>query len=113
MTEGAVVMSQAVTIGHSPGPWRASKDDSRRVSIRAANGQAIALMSGTTSFARQRDANAALLAAAPELLAASKALIEVLDQQGVRKVALEMRVPLYERAADLIDAIAKAESKQP
>jgi hypothetical protein len=99
---------------HTPGPWRMETHDVREYSggshvgyhVSAADVRAVASMI-------KLEADARLIAAAPELLAASKALIDVLDQQGIRSVALEMRVPLYERAADLIDAIAKAEGRQP
>ena len=46
---------------------------------------------------------------ANRLILAAKELLQVLDQGAIRTCAVQHRVPLYERAADLIDAIGAVE----
>jgi hypothetical protein len=100
------------SLGHSPGPWRMIE---KRV-VDHTGHELVRVTPCTNACGSPRsttevEANARLIASAPELLAAAKALLDVLDHAPIRKVALACGVKLYECSADLIDAIAKAKGK--
>jgi len=62
---------------HTPGPWHTGIDDSDKVF--AADRDGIAVMSGGRRYQAERDANARLIAAAPELLEACRVVRNALD----------------------------------
>lgn len=116
-----------MTSQHTPGPWTVDNDLARsqdgqweRV-ISGPNGEVAALVIATTGDGMgdpvpddERDANAHLIAAAPELLAVLQTLAAHYDrlchsENGERlAVALEMRPDAYAAFA----AIAKATGKE-
>lgn len=95
---------------HTPGPWSAVP-----VRLGLDKAEAYDIIYGDDELILVNDvaseADALLISAAPELLEAAKAIIEVVDQGAIRSASLTFRIPLYERAAELIDAIAKAEGR--
>ena len=87
---------------HSPGPWNITDDWPGRLSIVASDGRIIAV---ANEFGAEKNANARLIAAAPELLDASKFALEELhcpDGDDAECGAL----------AALRDAIATAEDRR-
>lgn len=78
-------MSQTM---HAPGPWIAchDPDDGGEYAIQAANGIHVALTIGNT---RTERANAYLIAAAPELLAALKETLMLLETFSPQGAAVE------------------------
>ena len=62
---------------HTPGPWIATASDNGEWGVDAASGWGIATVAGSAGYGPgndESDANARLIAAAPDLLAACKAL---------------------------------------
>lgn len=59
---------------HTPGPWEVRHDDAEKVE--ANDGEGVAVMSGGHRGTVERAANARLIAAAPELLAALRIIAE-------------------------------------
>jgi hypothetical protein len=64
--------------GHTPGPWHVAKGGLGR-EIRADDGPFIASVYDSTFTYGERNANARLLAAAPDLLDACQAFVAALD----------------------------------
>lgn len=85
---------------HTPGPWHLIKNGPATSSV-SASGQWIATLSTRNNIER---ANARLIAAAPELLAALKYMVAA---QAMRWDAADRRVSLEQASA----AIAKAEGR--
>lgn len=93
---------------HTPGPWHVMKGwDERSWMVDSANGTPIAAVSDTRLNARE---NARLIAAAPELLAALKGLIQ---EEFVFENAQSpnIRAVVSRRVNAALAAIAKAEGK--
>lgn len=99
---------------HSPGPWQLEHTDRDRINVFVPstfgiNVLAIMECGFNEPFESQQQANARLIAAAPELLAAAKA---VLDGLNARIDAAPMTdVPVFDGIAALHSAIAKAECR--
>jgi hypothetical protein len=91
----------AVKQAHTPGPWvvEVGNHDARSITVRGANDLPIAEMWHTAAKSAAEDA--ALIAAAPDLLAACVAVA------GVFQDANDNDLPLY--ALKCRDAIAKAQ----
>lgn len=84
---------------HTPGPWRVHPEDVEKV---IQSSQGVAVMSGMLRDTIEREANARLIASAPDLLAALKCCLVALET-----IPAELRDPgqmLMARAA-----IARAE----
>ena len=65
-------------VQHTPGPWTAYLYDSEPASIEAADGDGPIALVGTDLYdMEERDANARLMAAAPDLLAACEGLLAI------------------------------------
>ncbi|MFA6063839.1 MAG: hypothetical protein WC736_14725 [Gallionella sp.] len=98
------VMREAV--GHTPGPWAAADTLSRTGLINVYGpGRPLPIAIVTGDYKTEREANARLIAAAPELLEALQAMLEI---YGPRNGAIERDGPCnYARAA-----IAKATGKK-
>ena len=69
-----------MTTKHTPGPWVIGKRDHDVVMVDTASGTAICDVYGESD---DRPANARLIAAAPDLLAALKGVIAVADRNTV------------------------------
>lgn len=102
---------------HSPGPWTrcGQKDDPcGSAIIRAANGFEVA--NSRSFLIEEYEANANLIAAAPDLLAACQGAMRIVSLWNGREVpedhehAEEMKA-LYLMQEAFIEAIAKAEGK--
>ncbi len=101
---------------HTPGPWTVSRDSSTSVCVLARRADIdhmrvvrygcpealdpVAICHGATET---RKANARLIAAAPELLAACKSIVALCS--GYKELSKELDLPLVEAA------IAKAEGR--
>ena len=90
---------------HTPGPWQSFADDQGH-DIIAEDGAHIARVEPVNSLnpAEEQDANGNLLAAAPDLLAALKALLHQCEYMGAPADHPDM--------AAATAAIAKAEGKE-
>jgi hypothetical protein len=91
----------------TPGPWEVS--DTSIVSGDDDNGFCIAVIEDDGDYAAphdQREANARLIAAAPDLLAALRGLVGLVQLIDAREPGLKTN----HRHVDAINAIAKAES---
>jgi hypothetical protein len=106
---------------HTPGPWTIgrSADGTPLVMVPVptseGSGFGVAHINRLPRMGSVRgdmDANARLIAAAPDLLAAAKRVLAHLNARLDAAVAAEGPVPLFDGIADLHDAIAKAESPQ-
>lgn len=107
------------TVGHTPGPWRvrmaeADKIHSGDIAVyghsKTNMGRCVARVYGEgwlSSRMDERDANARLIAAAPELLAGAKELEHYASRLPVESVT----VGLIDCLARIRDAIAKAEGR--
>ena len=69
---------------HAPGPWKASEDSS---AVYDSNGDAVAVIFGPV-VSQESDANARLIAAAPDLLAAAKHALTELAGKGTHAETL-------------------------
>lgn len=90
--------------GHTPGPWvwMSHKDDAKRYQVRGPDD------AGPTAYAvceNARHANAVLIAAAPDLLAACKVLVESLTWEEKRSGTT------YNGIEEARAAITRAESR--
>lgn len=83
----------------TPGPWQAEPMTGRGAWIKGENGNWAALSCGETDL--EAEANARLIAAAPELLAALKSMVERVGPRWF----------LEQNWAEPLDAIAKAEGR--
>lgn len=97
-------------ISHTPGPWMVNKDNDQIGDVWAVNPNipvAQAQMIGSLRFPdhKQREANTHLIAAAPELLAACKALIANTQHGDPGHIDYSQAVPMARKA------IAKAEKR--
>lgn len=63
------------TVKSTPGPWTAEKNGGKGAWIKGANGEWSAMACGTDD--ENADANARLIAAAPDLLEALKVMIDI------------------------------------
>lgn len=100
---------------HTPGPWFASTTPSGKGKVVDANGFSIC---NTTAgpYEQQRE-DARLIAAAPELLAACKALFETIRAHEIESLSCDRDGEAYcdclrKQADDAAAAIAKAEGGQ-
>jgi hypothetical protein len=101
---------------HTPGPWHVSNETGKPPIVYAADGYAVG---NATVFHRKHggidtsDANARLMAAAPDLLAELKqAAVELEEAANVLEPSLPALASIYRVAADKKRAaIAKAEGK--
>lgn len=106
-------MSEPLNVQHTPGPWTAEGTTAtgiRSIDIIAGDENEWSLVA---TVAEPLDA--ALIATAPELLRAAQAFLRATDNEYVRRSVVgrpEFDV-LYRTAANLIDAIAKAEGREP
>ena len=92
-----------MTQPHTPAPWHAEQNEDRLV-IRSDGGTEICEVTGETfdEYAEEeREANAALIAAAPELFDALKAITDLIDVYSIDK-------PWRDARAAALRAIAKA-----
>ena len=97
-----------MTIKHTPGPWQINNFDPFQVCD--ADGEArgcaaIAVMHGT---AKEKRANARLIAAAPELLAALECLLGDIEQDMLTDRGAHRMVKSGKRVEQARAAIAKA-----
>jgi len=103
---------------HTPGPWRivrSSKytgdaDDTEIMSVEAANGQT--MLFTDSGYFKPMEANARLIAAAPELLGALEALVEVNDRDlknGIVDYAKGSAIDKYWKTAKAAIKKAKGE----
>jgi hypothetical protein len=114
-----MTQSSTQSVSHTPGPWLWSEDlgildvkigpqsDNERFAYAR-------LFVPTWDGSRPDDvdrANARLISGAPDLLNRSKALLDALDYQPLRELALQCGIPLYECAAALLDVIASIEGR--
>lgn len=89
----------------TPGPWTAHEGMIwPRMFINGADGSAVAV----TSFEQNSEANARLIAAAPDLLALAKQYASECAECGGQSV-----IPPCEDCADIRAVIVKAEGSQP
>ena len=100
-------------MAHTPGPWRVGPVDDTVVT--AADGSEVAAIDGDYNQPELwpvMEANARLIAAAPDLLEAMKASIALADQNaavfGGKPVRTAECQALYERCAEIV---AKAEGR--
>lgn len=99
-------------VGPTPGPWHVVSQD-------IANDGQVSLFveSPHTTIARlsipsrHAEANAQLIAAAPELLGSAKAFLAAMDDDRIRKLCIGLDIDIYTIGARLIDAITKAEGR--
>lgn len=96
---------------HTPGPWVAEFGDDIVIATPSCE---IAVVAYTLAQRGAHTANARLIAAAPELLEAVKAMIEWDDREQDHFVDFNVRMDLCKRAFDLARAaIAKATGETP
>ena len=89
---------------HTPGPWTRGKG---KVRVRTEDGTLVAECYTTQNRIRypapsEREANACLIEAAPDLLKAAKGCIELLDKYNARMLGEDIRI-------EILMAIDKAE----
>lgn len=97
--QGAEIMATT----HTPGPWAVNDKDTGMNDSGTIEGCGIVICPDVYGESRERtNANAALIAAAPELLAIIKDMRQAFYVKGTRKALLEV----MERSKDII---AKAE----
>lgn len=88
---------------HTPGPWRVNNGGrSRLPHIRAADGSYVMDAAPRGSRARscvRQEADARLIAAAPELLSALRSLVRACDDEGWPRTAEQMAPLQYARTA--------------
>lgn len=101
-----------MTAQPTPGPWEVSPLDGEKVRDHR-NEVGIAVMSGYYREVDERQANARLIAAAPDLLAALKELLELFDSNGTEFDTVQEWETVKSAAANkAAKAIAKAEAAQ-
>ncbi len=75
-------------VEHTPGPWHVERDGTMNPTIRVENGGTIAkLIDSNPSIFFDHEANARLIAAAPDLLAALESAIEQIEGMGIEEWA--------------------------
>lgn len=96
-----------MTTSHTPGPWLRDDTSGMKCDVRASNGRKVALCWGLGNgdnyrkeYKAECDANARLIAAAPELLESAKAIAEILRGWPMPGMQREFNA--------LCDSIAKA-----
>ena len=98
--------------GHTPGPWRISKYS--ETAVQAKDGRGVASTGGFQSSVADENptnqANARLIAAAPDLLKAAKTMLQYYDAFVEDKTAFPGETEMY--ADPLRAAIAKAEGQE-
>ncbi len=96
------------TDGHTPGPWTANKTDPVGEWCIHAKGipWQLAYLADSTKIDWPLEANARLIAAAPEMFAASESLIASLDPS-------RLNPEQFNAWCELRNALAKAEGTQP
>ena len=103
---------------HTPGPWRIKSDpmhfdtlttvEGGAIGVRKPFGVQMIVQVGGDSDFQEAEANARLIAAAPDLLAALKVMLR--DYTAVHDIGdVEMQPAIYQARA----AIAKVEGEQP
>lgn len=102
-----------MTTKHTPGPWIRDTGSGYGCDVRAESGRKVAVTWGIgngdphrQAYRAECDANARLIAAAPELLAALEALLDM-------DVAYQRGPRVQEAVAVARSAIAKAKGEQP
>jgi hypothetical protein len=68
------------TMAFTPGPWKVDEPYRNEVYIDGANGRTVAFVTHNDDERKEQAADACLIAAAPDLLAACKALLEGIDE---------------------------------
>jgi hypothetical protein len=89
---------------HTPGPWTAEMGAGKGAWVKGSTGEWSALACGDTD--ESANANAALIAAAPDLLSACRAALAAFDGSNIRIAAEYVGA-----VGELRDAIAKAEGR--
>jgi len=93
---------------HTKGPWKATRDDLQGYyAIRGEDGTLVFETGGNTLHTKNRDANALLIAASPDLLEAAEAALKLWDKHGLGDDDDES-APVY---SQLRAAIAKAKGE--
>lgn len=111
-----------MTSEYTPGPWHRDADSGLNCDVRAANGRKVALTWGLSTtkaaqynrpaYRQECDANAHLIAAAPELLAALEGLLAIVDDsEGVAGYHRNGEVATWSEFADEINAAVAAIDK--
>lgn len=77
------------TATHTPGPWRALGTVSKTQCVRTTDERYEVLVSGPYLTDPEREANAAIIAEAPALLAALRALVDAHDAEPKELTAAE------------------------
>ena len=98
--------------GHTPGPWHVTKSPAPR-EIRADSGPFIASVYDVAVTYGERNANARLLAAAPELLDALKLLMKAYESvlPGLANIAVQDYALINDAPVAAERAIAKVEGR--
>ena len=100
-----------MTTLHTPGPWHTKRDGFSTVYVEASIGggwiQEVAACGPTEKGSEQQEANAKLVAAAPELLEALKRVVEWRDTLYATS-GLSAKGAILEDFDDSLSAIAKA-----
>jgi hypothetical protein len=91
-----------VSAKHTPGPWKIDRQDDEVVMVDASSGPAICDVYGDHNG--ERDANARLIAAAPDLYSA---LVELLDASNIAELPLREESERLDRAEDAARAAIK------
>lgn len=104
--------------GHTQGPWVVANPDHDELVIVAATGtddaEDVAVLFAHPSTHPNAPANAALIAAAPDLLELAKRWLRLLDDSGSRCVCIALTGGREKCCRCSVDAaIAKAEGRQP
>ncbi len=95
---------------HSPGPWMAEIDDvMQAASVRDTSNRGVCPVAGMTFD--ERKANAALIAAAPEMLAALRRLFKACGHMPIE--ATPESAEMMMAGLDAVRAVIKATGEEP
>ena len=94
---------------HTPGPWTADRTHDDVVMVDAGSGSAICDVYG--DYSGEREANAALIAAAPEMLAALRRLLKACGHMPIE--ATPKSAEMMMAGLDAVRAIKKATGEDP
>ncbi len=101
--------SHASTTSHTPGPWQTG---AMSVSVSDKNYANVAVCGGKYRSTAEKIANARLIAAAPDMLAALGGAVVIIETCGWPDAASPaLRAEFDKRRAAIIAAIAKAEGR--
>ena len=100
-------MSETKKTQHTPGPWRASS----QCIVEPTNATVAITMANACDSVEQRDANARLIAAAPDLLEALKDLLDRAERQAAGMLVEASCEVWYAHRDAARAAIAKAGGK--